>query len=301
METLGYADELFEVQSEEELDIPRRHHQEGGRRDRIVRALGHRSALTGMAKDVAKQALPSIGQAVGGYFGGATGAEPGEKAASRASEMLGLELEGLSAQEAELEAAKGVIRMAGTAATVAAQAPRNAPPKQVARAATKAAAQRLAPGLVSGREPAPAAPAARRAVAPASPPAASARSSSGGASSQIAVASSGLPPWVADEQFGDDESDEPDYGNGYEPDYGNGHGEEPPPPRAADVRPLGPAARADRPAGRLSEKTLEGRPPMSIFETQYEEESRCGEAESWAPELEGAHRASPEGPERGGA
>ena len=32
-------------------------------------------ALTSMAKDVAKQALPSVGQAVGGYFGGAPGAE----------------------------------------------------------------------------------------------------------------------------------------------------------------------------------------------------------------------------------
>ena len=227
METLEYANELLEVQSEDELeqflgDLVKR---AGSAIGSFVRSDTGR-ALTGMAKDVAKQALPSVGQAVGGYFGGAPGAEAGGKLASMASNLLGLELEGLSAQEAEFEAAKGVVRMTGAAAKVAAQAPRNAPPRQVARAATQAAAQRHAPGLVTGRgsgrqsqrggRPSPAGQGRRQRRQ-------SGRPSSGGPA-QIAAAS-GLQPWVVEEPFGDADADEPGFGNGYEP--GNGNGEEP--------------------------------------------------------------------------
>ena len=227
METLEYANELLEVQSEEELeqflgDLVKR---AGSAIGSFVRS-DTGKALTSMAKDVAKQALPSVGQAVGGYFGGAPGAETGAKVASMASNLLGLELEGLSAQEAELEAAKGVVRMAGTAAKVAAQAPRNARPRQVARAATKAAAQRHAPGLLSGRG-------ARRRPQrgqqpgrgrPKPPRQRPQRGRPAGAGAQIAVAT-GLPSWVGDEPFGGDEGDEPGNGNGYEP---NGGGSEEP-------------------------------------------------------------------------
>ena len=149
----------------------------------------------------------------------------GGKLASMASNLLGLELEGLSAQEAEFEAAKGVVRMTGAAAKVAAQAPRNAPPRQVAHAATQAAAQRHAPGLVTGRgsgrqsqrggRPSPGQGRRQRRQ--------SGRPSSGGPA-QIAAAS-GLQPWVVEEPFGDADADEPGFGNGYEP--GNGNGEEP--------------------------------------------------------------------------
>jgi hypothetical protein len=222
METLELANELLEVQSEEELedflgDIIKK---AGSAIGSFVRSDTGR-ALTGVAKDVAKKALPSIGQAVGGYFGGPTGAQLGGKAASWASGLLGLELEGLSAQEAELEAAKGVVRMTGAAAKVAAQAPRSAPPKQVAKAATQAAAQRYAPGLVSGRAGARQRPGAqgRR-----QRPQRRRRAPGGGAPSQIAVAS-GLPPWVGDEPFGN--GYEPDNGDGYEPGDGEGYGEEP--------------------------------------------------------------------------
>ncbi len=76
METLEYANELLEVQSEEELeqflgDLVKR---AGSAIGSFVRS-DTGKALTSMAKDVAKQALPSVGQAVGGYFGGAPGAE----------------------------------------------------------------------------------------------------------------------------------------------------------------------------------------------------------------------------------
>jgi hypothetical protein len=220
METLELANELLEVQSEEELedflgDIIKK---AGSAVGSFVRS-DTGKALTGVAKDVAKQALPSIGQAVGGYFGGPTGAQLGGKAASWASSLLGLELEGLSAQEAELEAAKGVVRMTGAAAKVAAQAPRNAPPKQVAKAATQAAAQRYAPGLVTGRggtrqQRQPRAQSRRRRPQ-------RRRGNGGGPASQIAVAS-GLPPWIADEPYGGD-GYEPNYGDGNEPDYNDGY------------------------------------------------------------------------------
>lgn len=105
-------------------------------------------ALGGALKGVAKQALPMLGSAVGNVLLPGVGGAVGGKLASAAGRMFGLELEGLSYEDQEFEAAKGVVRLAGAAASNAAQsAP--AAPQQVVQSALTAAAQKHAPGLLS--------------------------------------------------------------------------------------------------------------------------------------------------------
>jgi hypothetical protein len=232
METMELASEMLEVQSEEELE-----EFLGDLVGKAASAIGSfvRSdtgrALTGIAKDVAKQALPSVGQALGGYFG-PSGAQIGGQIASAAGNLLGLELEGLSAQEAELEAAKGVVRLTGAATAAAARAPRTAPPRKVARQAVQSAAQRHAPGLVGRggqRPPRPRRPRGgtsrardrrRRDYGPAAPTPAPA----------VAQAH-GLPSWIVEDVRVSPPSERPydgepfayDQDDGYEPDFGGGY------------------------------------------------------------------------------
>ncbi len=85
-------------------------------------------ALIGVAKDVAKQALPSVGQAIAGDVGG--------KLASVAAQAL----------EGEMDMAKRFVKLAHLAAQKAAQAPRGAHPEAVAKAAFSAAARSIATG-----------------------------------------------------------------------------------------------------------------------------------------------------------
>jgi hypothetical protein len=219
METMELASELLEVQSEDELEqfLGDLIKKAGSAIGSFVRS-DTGKALTGIAKDVAKQALPRVGSALGGYFG-PTGGQIGGQLGQMAGNLLGLELEGLSSQEAELEAAKGVVRMTGAAAAAAAQAPRRAPARQVAQQAVQAAARRHAPGLVGAqRGPRPrrgggARPRPQQRQRPQQ------RRRPSAPSPQLAQAY-GLPSWVVE-----DVSPEPygyDGGNGYEPGYGNG-------------------------------------------------------------------------------
>src|SRR4029077_13938322 len=87
-----------------------------------------------------------VGRAVGDWVrpgGGAAGA----RLAQQAGSLLGLELEGLSPQDQEFEAARQFVRFASAATKHAAAAPRNVAPQTAARAAAVAAAQHHAPGL----------------------------------------------------------------------------------------------------------------------------------------------------------
>ena len=105
-------------------------------------------ALGSILKGAARQALPVVGRALGGYVGGASGADIGGRVAQAAGKYFGLELEGLSAEDQEFEAAKSFVRFAGEAAKNAAAAPPAAPPQAVAQAAVSQAAKRFAPGLL---------------------------------------------------------------------------------------------------------------------------------------------------------
>lgn len=154
-EAMELAAELLGVSSEAELDrfLGDLIKKAGRAVGRFVKSpVGQQ--LGGLLKGAAKQALPMVGSAIGGYFGGPSGAQMGSQAASAAGQMFGLELEGLSQEDQEYEAAKSYVQFAGQAVKNAASAPPMANPKAVAQSAAIAAARQLAPGLVSGA-PAP--------------------------------------------------------------------------------------------------------------------------------------------------
>lgn len=65
-------------------------------------------------------------------------------------ELLGLEFEGLTAEDQEFNAARQLVRLAGTAAAKAADLPESTPPDAAAQSAMAQAAQIHAPGLVRG-------------------------------------------------------------------------------------------------------------------------------------------------------
>jgi hypothetical protein len=107
-------------------------------------------ALGGFLKDslssAAKQALPVVGRAIGDAAGGY--GDIGAQAGSDVGSLLGLELEGLSAEDREFETARQLVRFAGSAASQAAAAPRNVPPAGAAQTAARRAARIYAPGLL---------------------------------------------------------------------------------------------------------------------------------------------------------
>lgn len=146
---MNLASELLEVTSEEELD-----QFLGKLIKRAGRTLGHvvRSpvgqAVGSLLKGAARQALPGIGSAIGGYFGGATGARLGSQGAAAAGRLFGLELEGLSGEDQEFEVARRFVRFSGDTVKNIARMPPGRDLLGAARAATTAAAQRHAPGLL---------------------------------------------------------------------------------------------------------------------------------------------------------
>lgn len=105
-------------------------------------------ALGGILKDAARQALPVIGGALGQRIAPGRGQAIGADIATQAGRLFGLELEGLSPEDREFEAARQFVRFAGAAATQAAVAPPTASPITAARSAAAAAARTYAPGLL---------------------------------------------------------------------------------------------------------------------------------------------------------
>jgi hypothetical protein len=141
--------ELLEVNSEQELDrfignlIDR---AAGAVRDFSRSPTGQ--ALKGIVKSAAGQALPVVGRAVGNWVAPGYG-DMGARVGRAAGDLLGLELEGLSQEDRELETAEALIRWAAEATRRAADMTSQAPPVRVAKAAAVAAAQRIAPGLAT--------------------------------------------------------------------------------------------------------------------------------------------------------
>ena len=117
----------------------------------LSRAGSFAKKLAPVLKPLAKKFLPIAGTAVGTFFGGPIGAKLGGKLGSLASNLFEVDMEGLEPQEAEMEVARGIVKLATAAADQAAAAPPTADPNQVVRAAMTAAAQQHAPGLLRGR------------------------------------------------------------------------------------------------------------------------------------------------------
>jgi hypothetical protein len=105
-------------------------------------------------------ARPPVGRELVGMLRGAVGnALPGPGSspgldlpslAQQAASLLGLELEGLSPQDQEFEAGRGLVRFLGGAYHHALGSPRHIPARTVARRAVIGSARRFAPGLLRG-------------------------------------------------------------------------------------------------------------------------------------------------------
>jgi hypothetical protein len=149
VQEMELATELLEVSNEQELEqflgnVLRSVGQAAGQ---FIRSDTGRQ-LTGILRSAARQALPIVGSAVGGWVSPNGGAAVGRRLASGAGQLLGLELEGLSPQDQEFEAARQFVRFAGTAANNAMRLPANVPARIAAQNAARAAAQQYAPGLL---------------------------------------------------------------------------------------------------------------------------------------------------------
>lgn len=150
-EEMELAAQLQELTNEQELD-----RFIGNIFNSVKRAVGSvippavRNQLGGMLKGVAKSVLPMAGAALGNFVVPGLGGMVGGKLASMAGQAFGLELEGMSAEDQEFEIARRYVRLVSDAAQEATFAPPTAPPQVVAQQALRAAAEKHAPGLVSG-------------------------------------------------------------------------------------------------------------------------------------------------------
>lgn len=157
-EEIDLAHELLAVNNEQELE-----QFLGDFLSKAVSTVGNivRSpigqAVGGVLKGVAQKALPLAGSALGGFIGGPLGAQIGSGLANAAGQALGLEME-FGGGELEFEGARQFVKLAAdTAQNAIAAAQAGADPRIAAQSAAVAAAQRLAPGLLSsGTGPAPA-------------------------------------------------------------------------------------------------------------------------------------------------
>ncbi len=152
-EEMELAAELLSVGSEDELDqflgkvfkkAWKKIRKVGSKVGRIARPLG------GVLKGLAKKALPAVGGALGSFIPiPGVGTAVGTALGTAASKALEYEFEGMDPEDQEFEAARRIVRIAGTAAKKAAQASPAQDPQQAAKAAVVAAAKRHVPGLAN--------------------------------------------------------------------------------------------------------------------------------------------------------
>jgi hypothetical protein len=123
----------------------------GGVVDQASRTVGKavpsagKGALTGILAAAAQKALPVVDSALAGQPGLAPGTATTSRVVKAAAKYLGLELEGLSPEDQEFEAARQFIRFAADATKNAVGGPVATP----AHTAAAQAAHRYAPGLRS--------------------------------------------------------------------------------------------------------------------------------------------------------
>lgn len=139
------AAELLGADSEQELEqflgglLSRAARAARGQlRPPVLRALG------GLLKGAVHQIMPGAG----GRFGNLLDSAATGQLAVGAPALLGLEAEGLSAEDREFTAARQLIRLGGSAAVQAAVGPTRGTPELIAQQAMIPAAREHAPGLV---------------------------------------------------------------------------------------------------------------------------------------------------------
>ena len=154
IDEIEMAAELLAVTNEQELDqfLGQLVRKVGRAVGRVVRSpIGQ--AIGGVLKGVLKNVLPAASGALGTSTGGPLGSAIGSVLASNAGQALGLELEGLSHEDQEFEAARRFVRFASEAVKNAASTSPAQDPVAAAQSAVAAAARRLAPGLVQAPGP----------------------------------------------------------------------------------------------------------------------------------------------------
>jgi uncharacterized protein (DUF697 family) len=148
-EEVELASELLEVGSEQEMEQFLGNLFKG-----VANAVGGvikspiGQALGGVLKNVAKTALPVVGGALGSFVAPGVGTALGSKLGSMAGNLLEMEGETMSSEEAEFEVARNVVRLSAAAAQKAALAPPHLPPRQVAHTAVAQAARQVLPLVV---------------------------------------------------------------------------------------------------------------------------------------------------------
>jgi uncharacterized protein (DUF697 family) len=146
---LELATELLAVADERELDqfLGNLIRKIAGKVGTVVRSPLGRAIGRGL-KGIIRKTLPLAGTAIGTLAGGPLGASIGSGLATAAGSALGLELEGLSHEDQELEAAKRFVHFASDAVKNATSASPSIDPTVAAHSGIAAAARRTAPGLL---------------------------------------------------------------------------------------------------------------------------------------------------------
>ena len=147
------ASDLMSVSSDEELEqflgslFKKVRRKVGGF---LKRGVGRR--LLGTVRGLIKRALPIVGGALGSVVPG-LGTALGGSFGGLLSGLLEVELEGMSPEDQEFEAARRCVRIAADAAANATKASQTAAsPQQIVRAAVLKAARKHAPGLTNETE-----------------------------------------------------------------------------------------------------------------------------------------------------
>lgn len=148
-EELELAQELLGISDEAELDqflggVLKRAWKQVKRY--VPAAIPIPGQLRGILQGVAKQVVPTLAGAAGTFLGGPAGGAIAAKLGSLASQALQSELEGLGPDDRDLEAARRLVRVAGTAAAQAATARPGGNPLAVAQDAVTAAVRQHMPG-----------------------------------------------------------------------------------------------------------------------------------------------------------
>jgi hypothetical protein len=112
--------------------------------------------LKSLLGDTWKKAVPIGARAAGQFFGGAKGGDLAANLAAKAGPLFGLEVEGMSGEDAELVVARRFVKLADEAARQLPRGPRaNANPRRAAAYAMTRSAKRHAPGLLRRRRQRP--------------------------------------------------------------------------------------------------------------------------------------------------
>jgi uncharacterized protein (DUF697 family) len=146
---MDLASELLSISDEAELDqfLGKLLRKASKGLGKIIKSpLGKQ--VGGLLKGAVKNVMPIAAGALGTLVGGPAGAAIGGQLGSAASNALGLEMEGMSAEDQEFEVARRLVRFSGEAVKKALSMPQFGDVGSLARKAVIEAARKHAPGLV---------------------------------------------------------------------------------------------------------------------------------------------------------